>query len=134
MGRWSVLSAGRVVACMDPAAPATQVLQAAARLAEDLRTSWYAVYVTPRAWTRACASHSALSDNIRAAQQLGGIVVHVTADRPELGVSALADREGATHVIFGQHQRRPRWHRSTAAELRRTIRSAALVPVDLKDE
>ncbi len=50
----------------------------------------------------------ALQQNIRLAESLGATVVRVRADRPADGLIAFAQREGVTHVIFGQSAR-TRW-------------------------
>ena len=44
----------------------------------------------------------ALQQNIRLAESLGATVVRVKAERPSDGLVAFAQREGVTHVIFGQ--------------------------------
>ncbi len=44
-------------------------------------------------------------ENIRLAESLGATVVRVRADRPSDGLIAFAQREGVTHVIFGQSAR-----------------------------
>jgi two-component system sensor histidine kinase KdpD len=49
-----------------------------------------------------------LRENIRLAESLGATVVRVKADRPAEGLIAFAQREGVTHVIFGQSAR-SRW-------------------------
>jgi len=46
--------------------------------------------------------------NIQLAEELGATVVKVTADRAADGLIAFAQREGITHVIFGQSAR-SRW-------------------------
>ena len=50
----------------------------------------------------------ALQQNIRLAESLGATVVRVKAARPSDGLVAFAQREGVTHVIFGQSAR-SRW-------------------------
>ena len=50
----------------------------------------------------------ALQQNIRLAESLGATVVRVKAERPADGLIAFAQREGVTHVIFGQSAR-SRW-------------------------
>ena len=50
----------------------------------------------------------ALRQNISLAETLGATVVRVKADRPADGLIAFAQREGVTHVIFGQSAR-SRW-------------------------
>ena len=47
----------------------------------------------------------ALQENIRLAERLGATVVRVRAERPADGLIAFAQREGVTHVIFGQTAR-----------------------------
>jgi two-component system, OmpR family, sensor histidine kinase KdpD len=50
----------------------------------------------------------ALQQNIKLAETLGATVVRVKADKPADGLVAFAQREGVTHVIFGQSAR-TRW-------------------------
>jgi len=50
----------------------------------------------------------ALRQNIQLAESLGATVVRVKADKPAEGLIAFAQREGVTHVIFGQTAR-SRW-------------------------
>lgn len=101
----------RVMVCMssNPAAP--RVIRAGARIAGRLSAKWYAVYVeTPRERPGKIgdAEASALQDNIGLAESLGATVVRVKADKPAEGLIAFAQREGVTHVIFGQSAR-TRW-------------------------
>ena len=65
---------------------------------------------TPAEQPRRIAVHNskALRQNIELAESLGATVVRVKADRPADGLIALAQREGITHVIFGQSAR-SRW-------------------------
>src|SRR5581483_9663355 len=115
-------SGERVVACMDIVSAATPVPDAAARLAREFHALWYALYVTtPRTQGRASDSRDELSDNIRTAEELGVVEVHAIAERPAVGLRASADREGATHVLFGRRRHRHRWRRPTAAELRAPV-------------
>lgn len=101
----------RVMVCMSSASEATRVLRTGARIAGRLGARWYAVYVqTPReAPDRIkAADREALARNIKLAEDLGATVVRVRADRPADGLIAFAQREGITHVIFGQTAR-SRW-------------------------
>lgn len=101
----------RVMVCMSSNAAAPRVIRAGARIAGRLGTRWYAVYVeTPqeRPGKIAVADATALQDNIGLAESLGATVVRVTADKPADGLIAFAQREGVTHVIFGQTAR-TRW-------------------------
>jgi two-component system sensor histidine kinase KdpD len=98
----------RVMVCMSSSASAPRVIRAGARIASRLGARWYAVYVeTPRevpARIRA-ADREQLLKNIALAESLGATVVRATADRPADGLIAFAQREGITHVIFGQSSR-----------------------------
>jgi two-component system, OmpR family, sensor histidine kinase KdpD len=101
----------RVMVCMSSNALAPRVIRTGARIAGRLGSKWYAVYVeTPREQpdriTRDDAD--ALQQNIRLAESLGATVVRVKAERPADGLIAFAQREGVTHVIFGQSAR-SRW-------------------------
>jgi two-component system sensor histidine kinase KdpD len=101
----------RVMVCMSSNALAPRVIRTGARIAGRLGSRWYAVYVetpgergnriTPR-------DAEALQQNITLAGTLGATVVRVKADKPADGLIAFAQREGVTHVIFGQSARK-RW-------------------------
>jgi two-component system sensor histidine kinase KdpD len=101
----------RVMVCMSSNAAAPRVIRTGARIAGRLGSRWYAVYVeTPREKPDRIAARNsdALQQNIRLAETLGATVVRVRADRPAEGLVAFAQREGVTHVIFGQSAR-SRW-------------------------
>ena len=101
----------RVMVCMSSNTLAPRVIRTGARIAGRLGSKWYAVYVeTPREQPGRINQHDAeaLQQNIRLAESLGATVVRVRADRPSDGLIAFAQREGVTHVIFGQSAR-SRW-------------------------
>jgi two-component system sensor histidine kinase KdpD len=98
----------RVMVSMSSSTSAPQVIRAGARIAARLGARWYAVYVeTPReAPDRIGAQDKAqLAQNVALAERLGATVVRVKAERPADGLIAFAQREGITHVIFGQTSR-----------------------------
>ena len=98
----------RVMVCMSSNALAPRVLRTGSRIAGRLGARWYAVYVeTPREKPGRIDANDAeaLQENIRLAESLGATVVRVRADRPSDGLIAFAQREGVTHVIFGQSAR-----------------------------
>ena len=101
----------RVMVCMSSAADAPRVIRAGAGLARHLAARCYAVYVeTPRE----SPSHikpddrAALQRNLALAEELGATIVRVKADSTADGLIAFANREGITHVVFGQSAR-SRW-------------------------
>lgn len=101
----------RVMVCMSSNAHAPRVIRTGARIAGRLGARWYAVYVeTPeeRPGRIALADGEALRQNITLAESLGATVVRVKAGTPSQGLIAFAQREGITHVIFGQSAR-TRW-------------------------
>lgn len=101
----------RVMVCMSSNVLAPRVIRTGARIAGRLGSRWYAVYVeTPQEKPGRIRSRDseALQQNIRLAESLGATVVRVKADRPADGLVAFAQREGVTHVIFGQTAR-SRW-------------------------
>lgn len=127
----------RVMVCMSAATSAPRVIRAGARIAGRLGTRWYAVYVeTPREAPARIAqpTRDQLSANIALAEQLGATVVRVRADRPADGLIAFAQREGITHVIFGQTAR-SRWEiltrGSTLNRFLQDVRDAAVQVVPL---
>jgi len=98
----------RVMVCMSSSASAPRVVRAGARIAGRLGARWYAVFVeTPSELPERikAADREQLQRNIALAESLGATVVRVTADRPADGLIAFAQREGITHVIFGQSSR-----------------------------
>jgi two-component system sensor histidine kinase KdpD len=101
----------RVMVCMSSNPIAPRVIRTGARIAGRLGARWFAVYVqTPGEQPDRIDSRSAgaLQQNIRLAEGLGATVVRVEAERPADGLIAFAQREGVTHVIFGQSAR-TRW-------------------------
>jgi two-component system, OmpR family, sensor histidine kinase KdpD len=98
----------RVMVCMSSNQLAPRVIRTGARIVGRLGSRWYAVYVeTPREKPGRISSGDAeaLQQNIRLAETLGATVVRVKAERPADGLIAFAQREGVTHVIFGQSAR-----------------------------
>ena len=98
----------RVMVCMSSSADAPRVLRTGARIAGRLGARWYAVYVeTPREapghirppTERRCSATSRSPKS--SARRWCGCERH----RPADGLIAFAQREGITHVIFGQSAR-----------------------------
>jgi two-component system sensor histidine kinase KdpD len=130
----------RVMVCMSSNALAPRVLRTGARIAGRLGAKWYAVYVeTPeeRPDRIKADDNDALQQNIKLAESLGATVVKVKADRPAEGLVAFAQREGITHVIFGQSARtrwEVLWRGSTIDKFLSTVRDAAVQVVPLEEE
>lgn len=129
----------RVMVCMSSNPLAPRVIRAGARIAGRLGAKWFAVYVaTPKEQSAAAGPASrALQDNIKLAESLGATVVRVTADRPAEGLVAFAQREGVTHVIFGQTARTRWelfWHGSTLDRFLGAVPDAAVQVVPLSEE
>ena len=129
----------RVMVAMSSNAIAPRVLRTGARIAGRLGARWYAVYVeTPRESPGKIDpdDSDALQQNIKLAESLGATVVRVKADRPADGLIAFAQREGITHVIFGQSARSRwelLWRGSTIDRFLSTVRDAAVQVVPLDD-
>ena len=127
----------RVMVCMSSSAEAPRVIRTGARIAGRLGARWYAVYVeTPKEAPGQIrsADREALQRNIALAEELGATVVRVRANRPADGLIAFAQREGITHVIFGQSAR-SRWEilmkGSTLNRFLEEVRDAAIQVVPL---
>jgi two-component system sensor histidine kinase KdpD len=129
----------RVMVCMSSNALAPRVLRTGSRIAGRLGARWYAVYVeTPREKPGRINPHDAdaLKENIRLAESLGATVVRVKAERPSDGLIAFAQREGVTHVIFGQSARTRwelLWRGSTLDRFLGAVPDAAVQVVPLAD-
>jgi two-component system sensor histidine kinase KdpD len=130
----------RVMVCMSSNVRAPRVIRAGARIAGRLGSKWYAVYVeTPheRPGRIKEADAAALWDNIRLAESLGAIVVRVKAEKPAEGLVAFAQREGVTHVIFGQTARARwelLWRGSTLDKFLTAVPDAAVQVVPLSED
>jgi two-component system sensor histidine kinase KdpD len=129
----------RVMVCMSSNAAAPRVIRTGARIAGRLGSKWYAVYVeTPREQPGRIGrpDAEALQQNIRLAESLGATVVRVKADRPAEGLIAFAQREGVTHVIFGQTARSRLdllWRGSTLDRFLAAVPDAAVQVVPLNE-
>jgi two-component system sensor histidine kinase KdpD len=129
----------RVMVCMSSNALAPRVIRTGARIAGRLGAKWYAVYVqTPREQPGRIGARDAeaLQENIRLAESLGATVVRVKADRPSDGLVAFAQREGVTHVIFGQSARSRLelvWRESTLNKFLSAVPDAAVQVVPLNE-
>ncbi len=127
----------RVMVCMSSNALAPRVLRTGARIAGRLGSKWYAVYVeTPheRPGRIRPADSAALQQNIRLAESLGATVVRVKADHASEGLIAFAQREGITHVIFGQSARNRieiLWRGSTLNKFLSAVPDAAVQVVPM---
>jgi two-component system sensor histidine kinase KdpD len=129
----------RVMVCMSSNALAPRVIRTGARIAGRLGARWYAVYVeTPQEKPGRINPHDAdaLQENIRLAENLGATVVRVKAERPAEGLIAFAQREGVTHVIFGQTARsrwEMLWRGSTLDKFLGAVPDAAVQVVPLTE-
>jgi len=130
----------RVMVCMSSNPLAPRVIRAGARIAGRLGSRWYAVYVeTPRERPGRISSRDAegLEQNIGLAESLGATVVKVHAERPSDGLVAFAQREGVTHVVFGQTARSRwelLWGGSTLDRFLSAVPGAAVQVVPLGDD
>ena len=110
-----------------------------ARIARRLGSRWYAVFVeTPRerAGRINPRDAEALQQNVKLAVTLGATVVRVKADKPADGLIAFAQREGVTHVIFGQAARTRwelLWRGSTLDKFLSAVPDAAVQVVPLTE-
>ena len=129
----------RVMVCMSSNALAPRVIRTGARIAGRLGSKWYAVYVeTPREQPDRINPRDAdaLQQNIKLAESIGATVVRVKADRPAEGLVAFAQREGVTHVIFGQSARsrwEVLWRGSTLDRFLSAVPDAAVQVVPLTE-
>jgi two-component system sensor histidine kinase KdpD len=128
----------RVMVCMSSNRDAPRVIRTGARIAGRLGSRWYAVYVETPAEGHGRIrpdDAEALQQNIQLAESLGATVVRVKAARPADGLIAFAQREGVTHVIFGQTARSTLellWKGSTLDRFLKAIPDATVQVVPLQ--
>ena len=97
----------RVMVCMSSAKDAPRVIRAGERLARHLGARWYAVYVETPSETPDRIKQddrAPLQRSIALAEELGAMIVRVTADTTADGLIAFANREGITHVARRQRK------------------------------
>jgi len=101
----------KVMVCMASRGSAKKLLRTGSRIAGRLAVDWHAVYVeTPREELGKIKpeDYAALEENIRFAEELGAKVVKLKARRVADALIDFAQRNGITHVVFGQTSR-SRW-------------------------
>ena len=133
-----LVTAGNTITPIDRVRVITNVFtgRTGARIAGRLGSKWYAVYVeTPRERPDHIKARDAeaLQQNIKLAESLGATVVKVKADSPSDGIFAFAQREGDTHVIFGQSARELLWRGSTLDRFLSAVPDAAVQVVPLTE-
>ena len=130
----------KVMVCMASRGSAKRLLRVGSRIAGRLASDWYAVYVeTPREEMGRIdpADYVALQENIRFAEGLGAKVVKLKGKRVADALIDFAQREGITHVIFGQSAR-SRWdlliHGSVVNRFLAEVRDATIQIVPMCNE
>ena len=101
----------KVMVCMASRGSAKKLLRVGARIAGRFAGDWYAVYVeTPSEEPGRIKpqDHANLVANIRFAEELGARVVKLKGRHVADALIEFAQREGITHVVFGQSAR-SRW-------------------------
>jgi two-component system sensor histidine kinase KdpD len=101
----------KVMVCMASRGSAKKLLRVGARIAGRFAGDWYAVYVeTPSEEPGRIKpqDHANLAANIRFAEDLGARVVKLKGRHVADALIEFAQREGITHVVFGQSAR-SRW-------------------------
>jgi two-component system, OmpR family, sensor histidine kinase KdpD len=101
----------KVMVCMASRGSAKKLLRVGARIAGRFAGDWYAVYVeTPSEEPGRIKpqDHANLAANIRFAEDLGARVIKLKGRHVADALIEFAQREGITHVVFGQSAR-SRW-------------------------
>lgn len=101
----------KVMVCITSRGNAKKLLRIGSRIAGRLASDWYAVYVeTPREEPGRIdpKDHNTLMDNVRFAEGLGAQFIRLKSAQVADALIEFAQREGITHVIFGQSAR-SRW-------------------------
>jgi two-component system sensor histidine kinase KdpD len=130
----------KVMVCIASRGSAKKLLRTGSRIAGRLASDWYAVYVeTPREELGRIKpeDYAALQENIRFAEELSAKVVKLKARRVADALINFAQREGITHVVFGQTSR-SRWdillHGSIINRFLDEVRDATVQVVPLEDK
>ncbi len=127
----------RVMVCLSSRSPnPAALLRKAARLADRLHASWYAVYIqTPHENLERvdAATQRQISNTLVLAQQLDGVPMTFKGSDVVHTIAAFVKEYGITHVILGRTQRP--WYRrwfgqSVLDRLLRTIRGVDVLVVE----
>ncbi|HWZ45281.1 MAG TPA: sensor histidine kinase KdpD [Candidatus Saccharimonadales bacterium] len=101
----------RVMVCVSPRPGTERLLRTGARISGRLASDFYAVFVESTGYQPgriAPEDHGRLTEMLKLAEDLGARVVCLKSNRVADALIDFAQREGITHVIFGQSVR-TRW-------------------------
>jgi len=101
----------RVMVCVSPRPGTERLLRTGARISGRLASDFYAVFVESsdmEAGRITPADHARLTESLKLAEDLGARVVRLKSNKVADALIDFAQREGITHVIFGQSAR-TRW-------------------------
>jgi two-component system sensor histidine kinase KdpD len=101
----------RVMVCVSPRPGTERLLRTGARISGRLASDFYAVYVESSYLEPGRISpedHARLTESLKLAEDLGARVVRLKSNKVADVLIDFAQREGITHVIFGQSAR-TRW-------------------------
>jgi two-component system sensor histidine kinase KdpD len=101
----------RVMVCVSPRPGTERLLRTGARISGRLASDFYAVYVESSNFEPGRISpddHARLTENLKLAEDLGARVVKLKSNKVADALIDFAQREGITHVVFGQSVR-TRW-------------------------
>ena len=129
----------RVMVAIASRGSAKKLLRIGSRVAGRFASDWYAVYVeTPREESGRIKpqDYAALQENLRFAEVLGAKFVKLKGTNVADELIAFANREGITHVVFGQTAR-SRWdilvHGSIINRFLNDVRDATVQVVPLAE-
>ena len=96
----------KVLVCVGPAPRSAGLIRAARRMADALKSPWFAVTVATPALQSTSMARARVDENLRLAKSLGAEPVVLTGERVADEVLAFARRENVTKVVCGKPGRR----------------------------
>ncbi|CAH2032312.1 sensor histidine kinase [Trichlorobacter ammonificans] len=106
-GPWA--TAERLLVCVSGSPYSEKLIRATCRLAEELKATWFTVYIeTPAGGRQVHENRQRIWQNLRLAESLGAQVATVTATDVTDAIMEYAGRHNITKIVMGKPDR-PRW-------------------------
>jgi two-component system sensor histidine kinase KdpD len=108
-GPWA--TGERIMVCISPSSSGSRLVRTARRLATQLGSAWFAVYVeTPDTIRLSPAEQERLMATLRLADEMGANIITVQGNSIAETVIDYAIKNNITKIVVGKPQRR-RWHK-----------------------
>jgi two-component system sensor histidine kinase KdpD len=127
----------RLIACIGPGPQGDKLVRASARLANDLKADWIAVYIeTPALKRLSKAARQSILDHLQLAEELGAETATLASSDLIATLSAYAKSRNANKLVVGRPAALPwyqAWRPRFVDALTRVVRDIDVVVIGLDD-